>query len=120
MPIESKLDPKALETLLALEQESPGSFSEFVRMFVTEAPELVKKMEAAHATGDAEALGQSAHYLRSAAMAMGATTLADACHRLEHLDAGNYPRADVESRMLELRHAVRNALIALLQQVAQI
>jgi len=120
MPIESKLDPKALETLLALEQEEPGSFSEFVRMFVTEAPELVKKMEAAHAAGDADALGQSAHYLRSAAMAMGATTLADACHRLEHLDGGSYSAASVEPRLLDLRHAVRDALIALLQQVTQI
>jgi hypothetical protein len=36
---ESLLDPKALELLRMLDRDRPGSFSEFVRMFVHEAPD---------------------------------------------------------------------------------
>src|SRR5690606_15375305 len=79
---DAQLDPKALELLRMLDRDRPGAFSEFVRMFVHEAPELVKKMEQAQADGDADALGKSAHYLRSAALAMGATGLVDVCHSL--------------------------------------
>ena len=52
---ESLLDPKALELLRMLDRDRPGSFSEFVRMFVHEAPDLVRKMEHAQVAGDAEA-----------------------------------------------------------------
>ncbi|WP_188310356.1 Hpt domain-containing protein [Arenimonas fontis] len=117
---DAQLDPKALELLRMLDRDRPGAFSEFVRMFVHEAPELVKKMEQAQAAGDPDALGKSAHYLRSAALAMGATGLVDVCHSLEHLDAAQLSGPDMPVRMDELRRRTRDALILLLQEVPQI
>src|SRR5688572_21019514 len=80
----ASLDPEALATLRALDQDNPGAFSQFVRMFVGEAPELVRRLEAAVAANDEAARGQAAHYLRSASLALGATELAEICHALEH------------------------------------
>lgn len=117
---ESLLDPKALDLLRMLDRDRPGAFSEFVRMFVHEAPDLVRKMEQAHLAGDADALGKAAHYLRSAALAMGATGLVDVCHSLEHLDAGQVAGPGMAARMDELRRRTRDALILLLQEVPQI
>ncbi len=116
----SLLDPKALELLRMLDRDQPGSFSEFVRMFVHEAPELVRRMEHAHAAGDADALGKSAHYLRSAALAMGATPLVEVCHALEHLDVGQLQDPAVIARFDDLRRRTRDALLLLLQEVPQI
>ena len=117
---DSLLDPKALDLLRMLDRDRPGSFSEFVRMFVHEAPELVKKMEQAHLAGDADELGKAAHYLRSAALAMGATNLVDVCHGLEHLTPADLAGPGMAARLDELRRRTRDALILLLQEVPQI
>src|SRR5688500_3830165 len=116
----SLLDYKALELLRMLDRDQPGSFSEFVRMFVHEAPELVKRMEQAQAAGDVDTLGKSAHYLRAAALAMGATTLVEVCHGLEHLDGAALQDASIQPRFDQLRRATRDALLLLLQEVPQI
>jgi HPt (histidine-containing phosphotransfer) domain-containing protein len=115
----ASLDPEALATLRALDQDNPGAFSQFVRMFVGEAPELVRKLEAAVANHDETARGQSAHYLRSASLALGATELAEICHALEH---PGHAISDAEGAELlgRLRHSVRDALLALLSHVRQI
>ena len=115
----AQLDPEALATLRALDHDTPGAFSQFVRMFVSEAPSLVGKLEAAIAAGDQETLGQSAHYLRSASLALGATELAEICHALEH-PAGRISPADGEQLLSRLRHSVRDSLLALLSHVRQI
>lgn len=117
---ESLLDPKALELLRMLDRDRPGSFSEFVRMFVHEAPDLVRKMEQALVAGDPEALGNAAHYLRSAALAMGAVQLVEVCHGLERLDAAQLESPDMGARLDDLRRRTRDALILLLQEVPQI
>jgi HPt (histidine-containing phosphotransfer) domain-containing protein len=113
------LDPQALATLRALDEDTPGAFSQFVRMFVSEAPSLVGKLEAAVASQDEAARGQAAHYLRSASLALGATELAEVCHALEHPVAPITP-AEGEQLLLRLRHSVRDALLALLSHVRQI
>ena len=117
---ESLLDPKALELLRMLDRDRPGSFSEFVRMFVHEAPELVKKMEQAQLDGDPAALGNAAHYLRSAALAMGAVRLVEVCHGLEHLDGAQLAAPEMGARLDDLRRSTRDALILLLQEIPQI
>ena len=117
---ESLLDPKALELLRMLDRDQPGSFSEFVRVFVHEAPDLVRKMEQAQQAGDPEALGNAAHYLRSAALAMGAVQLVEVCHGLERLEAGQLQAPEMSARLDELRRRTRDALILLLQEVPQI
>ena len=117
---QSLLDPKALELLRMLDRDRPGAFSEFVRMFVHEAPDLVRKREHAQVAGDADALGKAAHYLRSAALAMGASQLVEVCHGLEHHDITDLQGDEMSDRMNQLRRAVRDALILLLQEVPQI
>ena len=46
------LDPEALATLRMLDQDNPGAFSQFVRMFVGEAPDLVRRLEVAVGNND--------------------------------------------------------------------
>ena len=115
----AQLDPEALATLRALDHDTPGAFSQFVRMFVSEAPTLVHKLEVAVAGHDETTRGQSAHYLRSASLALGATELAEICHALEH---PGHAISDAEGAELigRLRHSVRDALLALLSHVRQI
>jgi HPt (histidine-containing phosphotransfer) domain-containing protein len=120
MASESLLDPKALELLRMLDRDRPGSFSEFVRMFVSEAPDLVRRMEQAQVAGDADDLGKAAHYLRSAALAMGATGLVDVCHGLEHLTVDQLQAPEITGQFDQLRRRTRDALILLLQEVPQI
>jgi HPt (histidine-containing phosphotransfer) domain-containing protein len=115
----ASLDPGALATLRALDADNPGAFSGFVRMFISEVPDLIRKIEAASAGSDQTALAQSAHYLRSAALALGATELAEVCYGLEH-PQGNPGMVDREKHVDRLRHSVRDALLALLMQVSQI
>ena len=103
-----------------LDRDQPGSFSQFVRMFVHEAPDLVSKMEQAQQAGNTDELGKAAHYLRSAALAMGASQLVEVCHGLEHHDIQDLHGDDMDARMNQLRRAVRDALILLLQEVPQI
>ena len=105
----SLLDYKALELLRMLDRDQPGSFSEFVRMFVHEAPELVKRMEQAQIAGDADSLGKSAHYLRSAALAMGATHLVEVCQGLEHLSDAEVADPAIQPKFDKLRRATPDA-----------
>jgi HPt (histidine-containing phosphotransfer) domain-containing protein len=116
----AQLEPKALELLRMLDRDQPGAFSEFVRMFVHEAPELVRRMEKALVDGDVDALGKSAHYLRSAALAMGASQLVDVCHGLEQLKEGELQDPGLGPRFDQLRRATRDSLILLLSEVPQI
>jgi HPt (histidine-containing phosphotransfer) domain-containing protein len=113
------LDPTALATLRALDAANPGAFSGFVRMFISEVPELIRRIEAASDASDPVALAQSAHYLRSASLALGATELAEVCYGLEH-PHGNPDADEREAHIDRLRHAVRDALLSLLMEVSQI
>jgi HPt (histidine-containing phosphotransfer) domain-containing protein len=114
------LDPEVLSLLRELDEQKSGAFSEFVRMFISEAPDLVKKIELAYLARNAEMLSQSAHYLRSACLALGAGQLADTCHRIEFLKAEQIEPSQIDFALDELRHRVRDALYALLEQVPKI
>jgi len=115
MRTDAVLDPAAIALLRSLDEQKPGSFRDFVRMFVTEAPERVKKIEAAYKAGNASDLSQHAHYLRSACLALGAGQLAATCHNLEHLDPLALTAANTESNLGPLHARLREAMIALLE-----
>jgi HPt (histidine-containing phosphotransfer) domain-containing protein len=113
------LDPKSIELLRTLDANSPGAMAELLRMFVADAPSLLSRIEIAHAGRDTDALRQSAHYLRSSALAVGASALAEAAHSVEHLAAGDGDdRAD--ALLHGLRAALRDAILALLQQIREL
>ena len=44
MRTDAVLDPEAIALLRSLDEQRPGSFKDFVRMFATEAPIREKKM----------------------------------------------------------------------------
>jgi HPt (histidine-containing phosphotransfer) domain-containing protein len=115
MRTDAVLDPAAIALLRSLDEQKPGSFKDFVRMFVTEAPERVKKIEAAYATADSNELSQHAHYLRSACLALGAGQLAATCHTLEHLDSPAITQANSDQYLGPLHERLREAMIALLE-----
>lgn len=115
MRTDAVLDPAAIELLRSLEAQKPGSFKDFVRMFVSEAPERVKKIEAAYSEAKQFELSQDAHYLRSACLALGAGQLAAICHSLEHMDARDMNADNAEQHLQPLRVKLREAMIALLE-----
>ncbi len=115
MRTDAVLDPDAIELLRTLDKQRPGSFRDFVRMFATEAPIRVKKIEAAFAAADANALNQHAHYLRSACLALGAGQLAATCNNLEHLDPVKMTPDNTDLYLGPLHVQVRDAMIALLE-----
>jgi len=115
MRTDAVLDPAAIALLRSLDEQKPGSFKDFVRMFVTEAPERMNKIEAAYAAGDGDTLSQHAHYLRSACLALGAGQLAETCHELEHLPGFTITPENNELHLEPLRARLREAMIALLE-----
>jgi HPt (histidine-containing phosphotransfer) domain-containing protein len=116
MRTDAVLDPAAIALLRSLDEQKPGSFRDFVRMFVTEAPQRVKKIESAYANKESSELSQHAHYLRSACLALGAGQLAATCHDLEHLDPQVISQANTELHLSPLHARLRDAMIALLEQ----
>ena len=115
MRTDAVLDPLAIDLLRSLDEQKPGSFKDFVRMFVAEAPDRVKKIESAYVAGDREELSQHAHYLRSACLALGAGQLAATCHDLEHLDSQIITQANSDLHLGPLHLRLREAMIALLE-----
>jgi HPt (histidine-containing phosphotransfer) domain-containing protein len=115
MRTDAVLDPEAIALLRSLDEQKPGSFRDFVRMFVTEAPERIKKIEAAYVSGDGNELSQHAHYLRSACLALGAGQLAATCYELEHLDSKVITQVNTDLHLGPLHARLREAMIALLE-----
>jgi len=115
MRTDAVLDPDAIELLRTLDKQRPGSFRDFVRMFATEAPIRVKKIEAAFAAADATALNQHSHYLRSACLALGAGQLSATCYNLEHLAPEKMTEDNSDLYLAPLHTQLREAMIALLE-----
>ena len=120
MTSDSPLDPKALELLQSLESDSPGAMTELVRLFIVDAPTQLQRIVAGYRDGDVEQVRQSAHFLRSGALALGLTSLVDASHALERLEASHYGQADADAQLSALRRGVRDAMLTLLSVVKEI
>ncbi len=114
------IDPKALDLLNSLESDRPGLISEVVRLFVADAPNQMQLIDDGHLARNVDQVGQAAHFLRSGAMALGLTQLADASLAVERADAADYGLAAMGERIGVLRVELRNALLAVLNQVEQI
>ncbi|HPA01545.1 MAG TPA: Hpt domain-containing protein [Chiayiivirga sp.] len=108
------LHPDALALLRTLDESEPGSSARLIRLFIADAPALLSRIELGHERRDPEELNQASHFLRSSALALGATALADATQRLEHLDSSRFGSREAEDLLAELRVALRNALLGLL------
>lgn len=111
----TRLNQEALELLQALEADQPGSLARLVRLFVADAPALLSRIEVAHERRDPDELRQASHYLRSAALALGADELAAAALQVEHLPPVLIGSEDAAERLAALRTGLRDAVLSLLQ-----
>ena len=74
------LDPGMLDEL----RESAGDeAASIVRLFLEDAPRLVRQLEQASATPDLDAMREAAHSLKSSAANVGALALSAAAKRIE-------------------------------------
>ena len=109
------LDPQILEQLRMLEAERPGLWKELIRLFVADAPKQMRLIEGAYGRRDPELLRQSAHFLRSGALALGLNGLAARAHHFEHLPLESYGSKDDDAGIGAMRAEVHRVLLALLK-----
>jgi len=94
------LDRVALDDLRALTGGDPTLYAELLDAFLTDADQYLAELETAP---DSAALRRAAHSLKSNAMNVGATSLAELCQALEaDLTAGAVP--DAPARVDAIRH----------------
>lgn len=78
------LDGKTLQSLRQMAgARAKEVLPQIIDNYITEAPQLLQAMRAAVATGDAAALQQAAHKLRSASANLGAIAVSELCKALE-------------------------------------
>ena len=113
-----RIDPKAMDLLRSLEADSPGSVRELVRLFVTDAPGQLLRIEQGCQAGNTEQARQAAHFIRSGAMALGLTATAEASLVVERMPAEDYGHAS--ERVATLRTELANARVALLAAIEEV
>lgn len=77
--------------------------AKIVGTFLAESPRLVLKIQDAIVKNDGKTLRQSAHYLRSGALGIGAARIADICWQIEHAAEKNLDDAALKKLFVELR-----------------
>jgi HPt (histidine-containing phosphotransfer) domain-containing protein len=115
MSVPAALNEETLALLQSIEADQPGSVAQLIRMFVADAPALLSRIELAHERRDAADLRQAAHYLRSAALALGADALATSALAVEHLTPEQIEDAGGLAPLAALRSGLRDAVLSLLQ-----
>jgi HPt (histidine-containing phosphotransfer) domain-containing protein len=115
MSTPAPLNPETLELLRSLEADDPGCLARLIRLFVADSPTLLSRVELAHERRDGEELRNAAHYLRSAALALGAEGLASAAHKVEHLTPDLFGTPESHALLSGVRSGLRDAVLSLLQ-----
>jgi HPt (histidine-containing phosphotransfer) domain-containing protein len=112
-PDESVLDPSRLEEIRALQAGGGDDIlTRVVEAYFDSAPGLVEAIADAVAKGDASALADAAHPLKSSSASLGALRLSELCKELEALGrAGSTDGAsDLLGELLPEFSRVRSAL----------
>jgi len=120
MSTPAPLNQDTLELLRSLEADQPGSLARLIRLFVADAPTLLSRIELACERRDGEELKSAAHYLRSSALALGADDLAAAAQAVEHLPRSQLGTPEAGQHLQALRSGLRDAVLSLLQQTAEL
>jgi len=80
------IDDAALAELLELDRLSPrGVFERVVRIYLDQAPVILRELRAAVDESEPERFSKAAHSLKSSSMNVGAKTLSVLCKELEAL-----------------------------------
>lgn len=116
-PDPSRLVVLDADTIAELREIMEDEFQDLLRTFLADMPELFAGIEAATAAGDAEALRQNAHTLKSSSASLGALQLSELARRLERLghDRDLAAAAPVLDQCRQSVEQTRSALEALLQ-----
>jgi HPt (histidine-containing phosphotransfer) domain-containing protein len=123
---EPKLSPDALDLgpdvpvldqsrLLAEFGDDPEILGELRDLFLAHLPSLLQEIRDACRTGDAQALGKSAHSLKGAGSTYGAERLARVCKHLELL--GKSGRIEGADAVIELLEQELDKLTAAISQI---
>lgn len=96
------LDRAALDELLAMAGGDADLYVELLDTFLTDATQYAAELDAAAAGADDAALVRPAHSLKSNAMNVGATRLADLCRSLE-ADARSGAVVDAPGRVASVQ-----------------
>jgi HPt (histidine-containing phosphotransfer) domain-containing protein len=83
------LDPEPLQQIEALEIHQSGAKQQLVALFEMAVPGHLQSADAAIASGDAEALRQSAHSIKGMSASLGARELAAVALALENCAGRN-------------------------------
>jgi two-component system, sensor histidine kinase and response regulator len=97
------LERRALEAIRSLQRNGrPDFLAKLIEKYVASSKEHVAKIRRAVASGDASALRQAAHALKSSSGMMGASMFAELCRELEALgQAGTLDRVHEVLNKLE-------------------
>ena len=108
---------QTLDQLRKLQQELPGVMDEVIQLFINDAPRQMRQIEAACEQADADALRQTAHYLRSGALALRLEWLAEQAHRLEFLAPSEFGQPATARLLGNLRTELNGVVVALLEEL---
>ncbi|MEO8160491.1 MAG: Hpt domain-containing protein [Arenimonas sp.] len=117
MSQQESLDLQTLDQLRLLERERPGLMKDLIRLFVADAPKQMRLIDGAYAKRDPEGVRQSAHFLRSGALALGLAWLAEQARLLEHLEFSQYGTPAAGETVVNLRAELHRVLITLLKDL---
>ena len=117
MSASQPLKLQTLDQLHALERERPGLMKELIRLFVGDAPKQMRLIDTAYGKRDPEGLRQSAHFLRSGALALGLGWLAEQAALIERMEFSAYGRPESNELVAKLRAELHRVLLALLSEL---
>jgi len=115
------LNASALEHIRALQRPgAPSVLGRVITIYLESSPGLLQALHGAVSAGDAGALLDSAHSLKSSSANLGAMQLSNVCRELENLGReGNTEAAGFLLKRLDTEYqAVQNALHSELQALS--
>ncbi|MDH5254771.1 MAG: response regulator [Gammaproteobacteria bacterium] len=108
------LDPRALEQIRALQQPgAPDLLGRIIALYLENSRSLTEKIREALAAGDANALREAAHALKSSSANVGATGLVEIARQLEAL--GRDGKADAAGGLVDRMSQEHARVISALQ-----
>jgi HPt (histidine-containing phosphotransfer) domain-containing protein len=108
------LDPRALEQIRVLQQPgAPDLVGRVIALYLENSRSLTDKIRAALAAGDANALREAAHALKSSSGNVGATGLVEIARQLEAL--GRDGKADAAGGLVDGMSREHERVVSALQ-----
>ena len=108
---------QTLDQLNKQREELPGVMEEVMQLFITDAPRQMRQIEEAYAASDPDALRQTAHYLRSGALALRLEWIAEQAHRLEFLSVDDFGSPTYNKLVANLHTEVNAVVVTLLDEI---